>query len=213
MSSPPTPSDIDIVELEVIFGGLRVSARGSAGDTARFLSLLRHAESAFGQPAPVQLQSPSESSFLLVPSPSSSTNPSTHQGQSSLCPNRDELLASFPDCPQDLLAASFGLGGSVSAGRARVSRAWLAGCWAQATLQRQVDSPNVTPALSIANRLYIVLQDPAGVRCTRIFRTARDYFRFVGSPPSGLSVSHAFPSETEGRAFCRAAGVRWDDLQ
>ena len=38
MSSPPTPSDIDIVELEVIFGGLRVSARGSAGDTARFLS-------------------------------------------------------------------------------------------------------------------------------------------------------------------------------
>ena len=75
-------------------------------------------------------------------------------------------------------------------GRARISRAWRAGCWAREVLEGRLNYPNSTPALSppLRNRFYCIARD-------------------------GDSITHGFASEQEARAYFAATGLPYPGLR
>jgi hypothetical protein len=118
---------------------------------------------------------------------------------------RAEILATFPPVPDHLLVLCEALTLAAGPTESRAHRAWVAGCWARAVLDSRVRTPNRTPPIQLAPRVYVVLR-ASGVRCPAIFRSRRDYFAALGSLEGSDSVSHAWPSEAEARVYLEAAG-------
>ena len=119
---------------------------------------------------------------------------------------RAQILASFPPLPDHLRVLCEALTLSAGPTELRAQRAWTAGCWARAVLDSRVRTPNRTPPIQLAPRIYVVLRAP-GLHCPAYFRSRRDYFAAIGSFEGRDSVSHAWPSEAEARVYVEAAGL------
>ena len=119
---------------------------------------------------------------------------------------RDSILCSFPGCPERLLRESSRLCGSSWSGRDRIQRAWTAGSWAQAVLQKRIGSPNRTPVLDLRSRFYSVASAP-GLEFPTIFKSAASYWKLIGDLAESTAISQSVPSELEARIYSEAAGV------
>ena len=102
-------------------------------------------------------------------------------------------------------------GRGISDGRSRIQRAWTAGNWAKAVLQGRAGSPNRTPQLSLQPRVYVLLRAD-GLSRPACFRSSRSYWSALGGAHVS-SISHSFPSETEARVYCEAAGFDPPEIQ
>ena len=56
--------------------------------------------------------------------------------------------------------------------------------------------------------VYIILRAP-GLESPKVVHSSADYFRVVGRLHDSSSLSHSFPSETEARIYCEAAGFTY----
>ena len=90
--------------------------------------------------------------------------------------------------------------------RSRIARAWRAGVSASRVLSGQVDFTDKTPWISARNRVYCVLRTRA-VSEPRVLRTFVEYKAVPGILERQGSVSHAFLSEYEARAYFAGAGL------
>ena len=185
------------VEVSLDIAGLRVTVRG---DSAKVADFVQFVGSFTGQRA----RSPTNSvgSFeLLCEPPAASSAPSGRVGLET----REQISASFAACPDRLLSWGNKLSGANLAGRDRASRAWVAGLWARAVVDRRVHSPNRTPPLDLRSQFYAVARADS-VDCPVVFRSSTSYWRAIGSLEGSSSVSQSFPSEAECRIYLLAAG-------
>ena len=192
------------IEVSLDIAGLRVTVRG---DSAKVADFVQFVGSFTGQRA----RSPTNSvgSFeLLCEPPAASSAPSGRVGLET----REQISASFAACPDRLLSWGNKLSGANLAGRDRASRAWVAGLWARAVLDRRVHSPNRTPPLDLRSRFYAVARADS-VDCPVVFRSSTSYWRAIGSLEGSSSVSQSFPSEAECRIYLLAAGFSEDNIQ
>lgn len=201
MSSRSPPPEDDVIELAAAFRGLQITIRGPANQASEALSQITGALA--GRPA---------SSGSLESAPSSDTAGPVVSTPSGDWRTRAEVEAGFLPCPEHLLAASSRLAGSPESARARISRAWLAGCWARAVLDNLVPTPNRTTKLELRSRYFVVLRCQS-LSSPVVFQSTSSYWRALqeGRPADADvfgegSLSHAFPSETEARTYLRAAG-------
>ena len=88
----------------------------------------------------------------------------------------------------------------------RILRAWRAGQAAGKVLRGELDFVDATPHLSLSNRIYCVLRT-ASVTEPRVLHSFAAYKQVPGILQRRGSVSHAFPSETEARAYFAGAQV------
>ena len=195
--------DGDIIELSCRLRGLEITIKGPSAEATSFLASITSGSLAGRSASP----SPTTGSFELVSSPSASQ--SQHPRGRRL-ETRDEILASFGSCPHRLLSSASRLGGSQSEAEARVRRAWLAGKWAKATIEKRTPSPNRSDPIDLRSRFYAVafcesLDGPV------IFRSSGSYWSALGSFAEGqagaTAVSHSFPSELEAKIYLEAAGL------
>ena len=144
------------------------------------------------------------SSSLPPPFPSSSQVPE-YPLQGSLptvvCRQPDEPPAYLLDSSRALSACNL-------SPRGRVRRAWKAGLCAGKVLRCECDYVDSTPRLNLSNRLYCVLKTRAS-STPQVLSSFAEYRRVPGILERGTSVSHAFPSETEARAYFAGAGVAY----
>ena len=188
---PGQTSDDDLISLCVQFRGLSVTVQGRIAPALEFVR-------EFTGEAPAA-SAPQASSH----GPSSGTP--SQEGYLRIPETRDSIARSFGPCPADLLKSGSRLSGSASlSGEERIKRAFVAGQWASATCSGRVSSPNRTPTLDLGNRFYCVLR-AQGQDCERVFTSSKEYFSFVGDLQGPESVSHAFPSEAEAKAFFAGA--------
>ena len=198
-SRSPTQDD-EVIELSLALRGLDITVRGPVRRATEALSLITGALA--GLPASA---SSSDGSFEAV---SLATEPAP-VGPISRLESRAEIASSFVPCPISWYGQASRLAGSDEAVRGRISRAWLAGQWARAVLDRRVLSPNRSEPLDVRSRYYAVVRC-SGLDCPVVFRSSGSYWRAVGSF-SGAgedSISHSFPSECEARAYLESAGFR-----
>ena len=73
-------------------------------------------------------------------------------------------------------------------------------------LRGELDFVDATPHLSLSNRIYCVLRT-ASVTEPRVLHSFAAYKQVPGILQRRGSVSHAFPSETEARAYFAGAQV------
>ena len=181
-----------MVEITVRFRELSITVSGPAAQASQLVGdLARHHSSTIRTPSPT----PSESQYSFV----TSAGPSTRGRRET----RDEIERSFSPYP-DFGAAGRRLSGSSYSGESRLRRAWRAGQWARATLEGRIHSPNRTEQLDLRSRIYVVLRTDSS-DTPRAFSTSHSYFRCIGRLANSGSVSHAFPSEAEARAYCDGA--------
>ena len=117
--------------------------------------------------------------------------------------SRVEVESTFPVCPEELICLS----GSNLSPRARIQRAWKAGCWAREKLSGRSVAVGPSAALSLPSRVYPVVG--GGSTEVVLYRSFRAYKAALGPLEGSPSVSHGFPSEAEARTYCVAAGVGW----
>lgn len=185
--SQNTSQEHDVVELALDFADLSISIRGqllllSGGTLAHLLVLL------------LRLLIPP----VAIPVPHLCLQLRAHN------PAFGGLAASFPECPQRWLRLSSRLGASNLSSEARITRAWIAGCWARAVVDQRIGSPNRSTACSLSNRYWVVVRCE-GLRTPRIFTSSRRFFAAVGEIEGSSTVCHAFPSETEAAVYLDAA--------
>ena len=108
--------------------------------------------------------------------------------------------------PAYILDSSRGLAACNLSPRGRIRRAWSAGLCAGRVLRGECDFVDSSPRLSLGNRVYCVLRT-RGTTEPLLLHSFAEYRRVPGILERRLSVSHAFPSETEARAYFAAAGV------
>ena len=187
-----------VIELSLRLGNLRISISGPHSEATRLLQDItsRHSSSSGA------LSPRSEASFALV----SESLPSVRGPES-----RDQIQRSFAEVPEDLLRLASRLTGSKLSGEARIRRAWRAGCWAGAVLADRCATPCRSEQLDLRPRVYVVLR-ARSLSSPAAFSSSASYFRAVGSFEES-SLSHSFPSETEARAYCRAAQVDFPEIQ
>ena len=188
-----------VIDLSLRLGNLRISISGPQAEATRFLQ-----DITARQPVRPRVPSPrSESSFALVPESevSSVGRPET----------REQIQQSFPEVPEDLLRLASRLSGSKASAESRIRRAWRAGCWAGAVLAGRCATPCRSEQLDVRPRVYVVLR-ASSLSSPAAFSSSASYFRAVGSFEES-SLSHSFPSETEARAYCRAARVDFPEIQ
>lgn len=188
----------DVVDITLRFGNLSVSVSGPSGQASQLVSEITSVSSVLG----------SSRGYSERSSPARSSAPSEF---APVGETRAEIEASFPVCPQRHLDSASLLGRGISDGRERVQRAWTAGNWAKAVLRGRAGSPNRTPQLSLQPRFYVVLR-AEGVETPACFRSSRSYWSALGGA-HGSSISHSFPSETEARIYCEAAGFTFPEIQ
>ena len=70
---------------------------------------------------------------------------------------RSEVREDFPPLPVELQATCRILRGGSLSWQERALRAWEAGCWARAVLNKEVETPNSLQPLGLTNRFYCVL--------------------------------------------------------
>ena len=88
----------------------------------------------------------------------------------------------------------------------RISRAWQAGVQAGDKIRGVRDFVDSQPRLSVPNRVYCILQTSAGV-APQVHHSFAAYKAVPGVLQGPKSVSHAFPSEAEARAYFAGAGI------
>ena len=120
---------------------------------------------------------------------------------------RQRLALSFPRVPDTCIALCRGLSTCELGPEGRAERAWIAGCWAGATLRGEVNKPDPTAPLSQQNRFYCILR-AAGLQSPVVCASVAAYRRILGLD-LGQSVSHAFPSTSECRVYFSAAQVSY----
>eukprot|EP00438_Fugacium_kawagutii_P033672 Skav204069 [mRNA] locus=scaffold3:515457:529911:- [translate_table: standard] len=179
-------SNHDVAELTLLFRGLRVTVVGPGDQAARVLAAISELPQFDPQSPP--------SEFELLEEVSRSTTRSQQE-------RSDEIEASFGPCPSFVLATASRLGGSRAVAEQRIRRAFVAGQWARAVLDNRIASPARTEQLLLRPRVFVVLRADR-LREPTVFETSRDYWNCIGSSQDSSSVSHAFPSETEARAYC-----------
>lgn len=108
--------------------------------------------------------------------------------------------------PEEAVALCNRLGLS---GRARAQRAWEAGIWAKAFLERKVVKPRATPKLSLQNTIYLVVRAPGIVRPC-VAHSFSEFSRLVPSLDED-TISHAFPSKAEAKVYCLALGISFPE--
>lgn len=122
-----------------------------------------------------------------------------------------EVSNSFPTLPEHCVDLCRRLSGTPEEVRSRASRAWLAGCWARATLDGRVSKPRPSPKLDklgLQATVYIILKGPGITRPVRV-SSAAEYFKLL--PKFKDSVSHSFPSQCEAQVYCLAAGYSFPE--
>lgn len=193
----------DVAEITIRIRGLVVTVSGPPSQAARFVE-----EVTRGAGASTRSSSPGQRSLGSYTVVESSPRPSRVEAPET----RQEIERSFRPCPDSCLDRARALGGPVEDARGRVRRAWLAGCWARATLDGRCPSPNRTPPLQLRSRIYVVLRAPS-ISSPACFASSGSYWRCVGDLRYSSSVSHSFPSETEARIYCSAAGETFPTVQ
>ena len=195
-------------DTELIFriGLLRISVSGPIEDcvTAR-----RRILASLG-PASPDHSPRSQSSFSVIDPPASAPEPArtscTSGPSARRVSSRDDVLASFPPLPERWASQARSLHSTSVSGLGRITRAWVAGNWARATLDGRVPSPVHTPVLNLPAKLYVVLRAP-GLQSPALVGSSAAYFDIVGRPFGQGTISHSFPSLLEVRVYCDAAGV------
>ena len=124
---------------------------------------------------------------------------------------RSEVREDFPPLPVELQATCRILRGGSLSWQERALRAWEAGCWARAVLNKEVETPNSLQPLGLTNRFYCVLV-AEGLSQPCVLRTFAEYKAVVGTLRRGGSLSHAFPSESESRLYFAGGGVPFPSL-
>ena len=187
------------IEIQVRIRDLAITVVGPATSATRFIEEVTRAASESAR----ETTSPrgTDSSYSVV-EPVSEPQLET----------RDQILRSFPDCPNRLLQLSRRLGGLQPFAESRIRRAWVAGLWAQAVLEGRVFSPNRTEPIQLRSRIYVVLRC-AGVSTPVAFSSANSYWRTIGRLEDGNTLSHSFPSETEARIYTEGAGFDFPTVQ
>ena len=194
---PPSLSQEDeVLELSFRFRQLEVTVRGPAREASGFLSAVTSGSFAGFPPSP----SPSSRSYDVI---SSAASPDHSGGRHR--ETRDQILASFPQCPGRLLALSTRLGCSQADSEERLRRAWTAGQWAKAVLEGRCHSPNRTPPLDQRSRFYAIVKCE-GIFVPVIYRSSASYWAAIGSLEGSDSISQSFPSELEAKIYVEAAG-------
>eukprot|EP00438_Fugacium_kawagutii_P012386 Skav215491 [mRNA] locus=scaffold165:477291:477887:+ [translate_table: standard] len=184
----------DVVDITLRLRGLVISIQGPSGPASQLVSEITGSSSA-----------PASGIGSGVPAPGSvSGSPAPSSGGYSLA--RGSLVASFPPCSDQCLSWSSRLGGSTQQAERRIQRAWTAGCWARAVLDGEIRAPARTPELDIRSRFYVILR-AQGISTPVIYSNSTSYWSTLGGEHED-SVSHSFPSETEARTYCLAAGVQ-----
>eukprot|EP00435_Cladocopium_sp_Y103_P023879 s334_g5.t2 len=192
------------IELSCKLGELSITVRGPAELAANFIKDITKRELPSSS-SPLR-RPPSEGSFDLVSEPGPSAR------SRSVLETRDQIAASFAECPPYLQKEGAKLVGSATPGSERAKRAWLAGQWASAVVSGRIHSPNRSTQLDLRPRYYVVLS-ATGLAKPTIFKSARSYWSVVGELSTSSSVSHAFPSEQEAKIYLAGAGVVDYDTQ
>ncbi|CAE7833938.1 unnamed protein product, partial [Symbiodinium necroappetens] len=99
---------------------------------------------------------------------------------------RQAIALAFPPLPDYLVDSCRQLSVGNLTPHQRANRAWLAGCWAKAVLEEQVDRPDPSEPLDVSSRYYCVLRAdgvPSPVVCASLAA-----FRRVIGPDLGRSV-------------------------
>ena len=119
---------------------------------------------------------------------------------------RSEVKESFPQIPLEVRDTCRHLRGGNLTWQARALRAWEAGCWARAVLNSEVSSPNRSERLSLQNRVCCVLAAP-GLASPTVVGSFASYREITGPLTPGLTLSHAFPSDSEARVYFAGARI------
>ena len=194
------------IEITVQLGELTVTVRGPAVQASELVSEISRNYSSETQQE--SSPAPSESHYSLVEAPSRNTATTTPiQTPGPRLETRDVIERSFDPCPDYLLSLGNRLGGCISwTSQGRILRAWKAGQWAKAVLDRRSSSPNRTPPIDLKARIYVIL------RCENLaepvcYQSSSSYWRAIGSLERSSSISHSWPSEAEARTYCSGAGI------
>ena len=134
-------------------------------------------------------------------SPTARSSVSLGQSSSSIF---DSLATEIPAVPSWATELCSSLGGSQLSKEARASRAWEAGYWARFCVQGRINKCRPTKPIDLPNKFYVVLKAP-NFECPLLCETAGNYRAVVGDFQG--TVSHGFPSKSEARIYCAAAGV------
>ena len=194
MSQSAHQHDDEVIELSLRLRGLSISVRGPAAEATDFVTSITSSSSLRRAPSPTS----TVRSFELV---QASPDPSAIRQET-----RDQISASFIECPDRALGESIVLGGGRAAAENRVRRAWTAGQWAKAVLVGRIHTPNRSEPLALRSRFYAIVRC-RGIECPVIFQSSGSYWRAVLSFEESESISHAFPSELEARTYLESAGV------
>ncbi len=193
----------DVVELVLHLRGLRIAVSGPAREATRLASDIARLPAG----SPRRSSSPASSYTLVTSAPEVPVEvPSQPAPSPARFETRASIEATFETCPGRYLDLGARLSGGDITGEDRIRRAWRAGQWAKAVLDRRVGSPNRTGQISIRPRVYVVLQAP-GLSSPVAVNSSAEYFRIVGRLHNSDTLSHSFPSETEAKVYCLGAGV------
>lgn len=192
------------VELTISVRDLRVTISGPLPSAAQLAEDLAQLD--LGEPASAAADSQLGSSSWTLPSEPPALS-SSLVGET-----REQILASFPACPDSCLHSARRLVGLVSDTEFRIRRAWLAGQWARAVLDGRISTPSRTPQIRVRSRIYVVLRTSSS-STPRCFSSSQSYWRCIRTLQDTESISHSFPSETEARVYCSAAGVVFPQIE
>ena len=191
------------IELSLELSGLRISVSGPSSVAAEFVTFV----SGF-RPRASSLAT-SLGSFTRV-SIDSAPESRPERG-SPVRETREQISATFAVCPGAVRALGSRLQGTDRDCIHRIDRAWVAGQWAKAVLEERVHSPSRTPPLDLRSRFFAVARCNGLSRPT-IFKSSTSYWRQIGTLEGNLSVSQAFPSETEASVYLRSAGFAEEEI-
>ena len=154
-----------------------------------------------GQASPLARSSYPE---VLAARAPESVAPSSVQSSSTIY---NDLALEIPVVPDFAVQLCSNLRGGTFTARQRASRAWEIGYWARFVLDQRLEKPRPSRPIDLANACYVVLK-AEGYTTPILCLRAADYRSIVGDFRQG-TLSHGFPSQSEARVYCAAAGVSY----
>lgn len=152
---------------------------------------------------PSQLGSSSYSA-VSEPRAPASVAPSSVQSSSTIY---NDLALEIPVVPDFAVQLCSALRGGSLTSYQRASRAWEIGYWARFVLEERLQKPRPSQPVDLANSCYIILKAD-GYQTPLLCLRAADYRAVVGQFRPG-TLSHGFPSQSEAKVYCAAAGVSY----